>query len=223
MVGDRVHLHRPWNTSPPQHPRMRAAMTVAAMLLARSAPAAPPTSAEASRGPVRLRLDGGACTALRLDDVLPFAEVEVGHRLAPAEPDDDAILVRCTGDLVSIHATTTDKTPRSYRTDLGRTPPSIRPRVVAIAIAEVVHDLEIGPARRRAPEPEAGPERREQPLEVPVPTMPPTADTRLGLFLESSHFQRGDRWLTGGGLRFDHQEAHWSVGLDAAVIVRDEI
>ena len=202
----------------------RVLALLALALHGRAAFAAPP-SFDASRAPVRLRFDGARCTALRLDDAMPFAEVEVGRRLAAAQPDDEeAILVRCSGDLVTISATTSENVARAYRTDLTRTPPSIRPRIIAIAIAEVVHDLEINPSQRPAPlaVSEPRPESAERPLEVAPPTPLPTAATQLAVFSQADHFQLGNRWLVGGGIRFDYLQPRWSVGLDAALIGRDE-
>src|SRR5262245_54897836 len=101
-------------------------------------------AAETASGRVRLQFEAAGCTGLRLDDVLPFAQVEVGSRLAdPGDEGADPVVVKCSGDKITILAKGSDKAPRSYRTDLANTAPSVRPRIVAIAIAEVLHDLEI--------------------------------------------------------------------------------
>ena len=59
----------------------------------------------------------------------------LGQRLADASDEsDDPVVVKCTGDRITILATGVDKAPRSYRTDLASTSPSVRPRIVAIAL-----------------------------------------------------------------------------------------
>src|SRR4051794_19675246 len=99
-----------------------------------------------------MQLESTGCTGLRLDDVLPFAQVEVGSRLADASDEGAApVVVKCTGDRITILVSGPDHAPRTYRTDLANTPPSIRPRIVAIALAEVLHDLDIVPRRPDAP------------------------------------------------------------------------
>src|SRR5262249_5906676 len=121
-----------------------------ATLAALSTPVRRGMAADAPPTRVRLQLERTGCTALRLDDVLPFAQVEVGSRLADStDVDAKPVVVRCSGDWITILAPGSDKTQRSYRTDLGSTSPSVRPRIVAIAIAEVLHDLDIVP---RSPE-----------------------------------------------------------------------
>jgi hypothetical protein len=181
-------------------------------------------SAQTPSGRVRLQLDGAGCTGLRLDDVLPFAQVEVGSRLAEASDESaDPVVVKCTGDRITISATGADKAPRSYRTDLTSTSPSVRPRIVAIAIAEVLHDLEIVPRRPDAPNRVAPVIRRERAVEAPPPKpAPPKGATELSAFWQASRFQLDGRWLMGGGIRFDYAKQWWSAGLDAGAAGRIE-
>jgi hypothetical protein len=179
------------------------------------------TDASATR--VRLQLESAGCTALRLDDVLPYAQVEVGNRLAEAnDPEADPVVVRCAGDRITILAAGPDKAPRSYRTDLGSTSPSVRPRIVAIAIAEVLHDLEIVPRRPESTNRVVPIIRRERAVEPPPPAVPPKGSTQLGAFWQANRFQLDGRWLMGGGIRFDFAEAWWSAGLDAGAAARGE-
>jgi hypothetical protein len=173
---------------------------------------------------VRLQLDGSACTALRLDDVLPYAQVEVGSRLADStDPEAEPVVVKCMGDRITILVSGPDKTPRSYRTDLGSTPASVRPRIVAIAIAEVLHDLDIVPRRPDSPPNRVAPViRRERAVEPPPPKPAPKGATELAAFWQANRFQLDGRWLMGGGIRFDFAQTWWSVGLDAGAAARGE-
>jgi hypothetical protein len=196
-------------------------VSLAAALMApiRSAGAA----AEGPATRVRLQLENAGCTALRLDDVLPFAQVEVGSRLVDsADTGADPVVVRCTGDRITILVTGSDKTPRSYRTDLGNTSPSVRPRIVAIAIAEVLHDSDIVPRRPEATNRIAPIIRRERAVEPPAPKVPTKGATELAAFWQASRFQLDGRWLMGGGIRFDFARAWWSAGLDAGATAHGE-
>jgi hypothetical protein len=69
---------------------------------------------------------------------------------------------------------------------------------------------------------EPRPEGAERPLEVAPPMPLPRVATQLAVFSEADHFQLGNRWFAGGGIRFDYLQPGWSVGLDAALIGRDE-
>jgi hypothetical protein len=182
-------------------------------------------AADVSGSRVRLQLENAGCTALRLDDVLPYAQVEVGSRLADAsDPDAEPVAVKCTGDRITILVTGKDKAPRTYRTDLGSTSPSVRPRIVAIAIAEVLHDLDIVPRRPDSP-PRVAPVIRRLPRPEPVtptPLPPPRRTTELAAFFQATRFQLDGRWLLGGGLRFDYAQPWWSAGLDAAAATHAE-
>jgi hypothetical protein len=173
---------------------------------------------------VRLQFEGAGCSALRLDDVLPYAQVEVGSRLAdPSDLDADPVVVRCTGDRITILVTGRDRTPRSYRTDLGNTSPSVRPRIVAIAIAEVLHDLDIVPRRPDSPPHRIPIIRKPEPPPAPAPPTPaPEKVTELAAFWQVTRFQLDGRWLMGGGIRFDFAQTWWSAGLDAGAAARGE-
>jgi hypothetical protein len=170
-----------------------------------------------------LQLEDSGCAAMRLEDVLPYAQVEVGSRLADAtDTDAEPVVVRCTGDRITILATGPDKAPRSYRTDLGNTSASVRPRIVAIAIAEVLHDLDIVPRRPDAPNRVAPIIRRERAVEPPPPQPAPHGATELAAFWQATRFQLDGRWLMGGGIRFDFAQTWWSAGLDAGAAARGE-
>jgi hypothetical protein len=222
MVEVEMSLHEAWNSTTKVHIRTIGVIVSLAVGLslpsrcARAADDAPPAR-------VRLQLDGAACSALRLDDVIPFAQVEVGSRLADANDSDaNPVVVKCAGDRITILVTGPDKTPRSYRTDLASTSPSVRPRIVAIAIAEVLHDLDIVPRRPEAPNRVAPIIRRERSLEAPVAKPPAKGATELAAFWQASRFQLDGRWLMGGGIRFDFAQTWWSAGLDAGAAARSD-
>jgi hypothetical protein len=171
---------------------------------------------------VRLQFENAGCAALRLDDVLPYAQVEVGSRLADAtDTEAEPVVVRCTADRITILVTGPDKAPRSYRTDLGNTSPSVRPRIVAIAIAEVLHDLDIVPRRPDSPK-QRIPIIRRKTEPPPPPPPPPEGVTELAAFWQATRFQLDGRWLMGGGIRFDFAQTWWSAGLDAGAAARRE-
>jgi hypothetical protein len=201
------------------HTRSIGVIVSLAAMVAVSARAA---AAETSSGRVRLQFEAAGCTGLRLDDVLPFAQVEVGSRLAdPADDGADPVVVKCSGDKITILAKGSDMAPRSYRTDLANTAPSVRPRIVAIAIAEVLHDLEIVPRRPDTPNRVAPVIRRERgETPPPKPAPPPKGATELAAFWQANRFQLDGRWHMGGGIRFDYAQQWWSAGLDAGAAGR---
>jgi hypothetical protein len=186
----------------------------------RFSPTKPPNLAAG----VHLRLEGASCKALRLDDVMPFAVAETGGKLVKASADDaDAIVVRCADDRVIISCMAPDGAPRSYRADLAGTAPSVRPRVVAIAIGEVLHDLELVERSPAAPAVTLRPRVTSRETAAP-PARPAPLGRALqaGAFAQAMRFQRDSFWILGGGVRFDYASTWWNVGLDAAVAAHEE-
>jgi hypothetical protein len=185
---------------------------VAATLPARPAKADPTTPAR------RVHLDATRCEATSLDEVASVLRVEIFNRLVEGPSPEDAyrVTLGCAGDRVFVSVTVPGGATRSLRTDLGTTPPNVRARVVALAVAELVRDLD----RERAPSPpppHAPPDARQEQV-APVSRPPAeSAAIDLGAFAQASTFRLDGTWLAGGGLRFDYTTGRLSAGLDVAL------
>jgi hypothetical protein len=172
----------------------------------------------------------GTCAAAPSDEVMSLVRVELGTQLVDAPSETSCrVVVECWGDVVTVSVSAPERLARSHRTDLTGSPFTVRPRIVALEIAELVRDvarepevLRTAPADQHRPPTIAptpwGPER---PTETPV-RRESSAQTGLGAFALASTFRYDGRWLLGGGLRFDYSRDWLCAGLDATLATREE-
>jgi hypothetical protein len=155
-----------------------------------------------------------------MDEVLFLARIELRSQLVDA-PGNAAcrVTVVCSGARVSITARTTEGRERAHDTDLSSVSGSVRPRVVALTIAELVHDLEMAaleaPDLPPQPPPPTGP-----PIEIPPPR--PSRSIMLSAFAQASNFRFDSKWLFGGGFGGAFARGHVVAGLDATLSTRDD-
>jgi hypothetical protein len=199
------------------------AASAAADVVTSGAPAGP----QPPRRPVHI--ERTACRAAPITDVVAVLRVELGMQLVEWPPQENAyqVVIDCSDDVVVISVAIPDRGTRSYRTNLAGAPATVRPRIVALAIAEIVRDLEresvqtsrTESVRAAAPAPltalEPGAQASPQPALVDRPV-------QLGVFLQTSSFRLDGRWLVGGGVRFDYVRGWLCAGLEAAVLTADE-
>jgi hypothetical protein len=173
----------------------------------------------------------GTCEVASTDQVMSLVRVELGAQLVDAPPDTGChVVVECSGDVVTVSVAARDRLKRSHRTDLAGSPANVRPRIVALEIAELVRDVAREPEVLRTA---AVPRDRTPPDSAPGPSeglamTPSSADTpsrnrvTLTAFGLASTFRYDGRWLGGGGLRFDYARDFICAGLDATLATRQD-
>jgi hypothetical protein len=204
---------------------------VAPCLFVSAAAAEAPFLAPGASLPVHV--ETSECQGTLLEQIVPLLRVEIGPQIVDAPTDGAScrVVVECSGDQVALSATAPERPPGLQRIDLASSPPGVRARIVALAIAELVRDLLLvapaetprGGALRvdRAPGSE-GPERDR-------PAVSPRADdgaaarrTEIGAYAQAIAFASDGRWLAGGGIHFEHARGFACVGLDARMATGTE-
>jgi hypothetical protein len=190
--------------------------------LARSpALAEPPPAlrrADAPRPRLSVGIEAGECSIVAMDEVLFLAKIELRGQLVD-NPSGAAcrVNVTCSGARVTV-AARADGTERVHDTDLSSVSGSVRPRVVALTIAELVHDLEMAalePADVVPAQPPSGPP-------IVIPPEAPSRAIMLTAFAQSSNFRFDPKWLFGGGIGGAYARGPIVAGLDATISTRDE-
>jgi hypothetical protein len=168
----------------------------------------------------------GGCDAAPPGEVTAILRVELLDRLTEGPPPDDAYraTMRCAADTVEVSVAAPGGPARSLRTTVAGVPADLRARIVALAIAEIVRDLDREtPAPPPPPPPDAPARDRVEAPSPVVPSGPPaTRGIDLGAFAQASTFGSGGAWLSGGGLRFDYFGRHVCAGLAATVLTMTE-
>lgn len=178
--------------------------------------------AEAPRPKPTVSIERLDCALVAADEVLALVKIELRGQLIDAATGDAdyRIAVTCSGNRVAAIASAVDGAVREHDTDLTGVSPSVRPRIVALAIAELVHELELTPRETTPEAPRLPPERREPPVDVPA--VAPTRAIDLTAFVQTSTFHFDEKWLFGGGLGGSYSSGLFVAGLDAAIAARDE-
>jgi hypothetical protein len=179
----------------------------------------------ASRAPVHV--ERSTCAAASREDVMAVLRVEL-----PGQLVDDAgpggayeVAVDCSRAGMALSIAAPGGVRKTYRMDLSGAPAGVRPRIVALTIAEIVRDFDREPPQS-APSP--------PPVDTTAPeAVPPAPDaaTRaparsgpvsLSVLGEAASFRLDGRWLLGGGLRFEYARRWLSAGIDAVLLAADE-
>jgi hypothetical protein len=168
--------------------------------------------------PVQLE-PSSECSAAPAPELRHALRIELGARLSDA-PDRTALQVRltCTQDAVQLHVTSPRGTTRSELLALAGASPDLRPRIVALRIAELVRSVDAEAARVEV----ASTSVAAMPVTTAREAPPPRATShwRLGAFAQLLSFQRDGRWLAGAGLRVGYDWRVLSLALDAALASR---
>jgi hypothetical protein len=178
---------------------------------------APTSAAAESKGRLSVGIEVGDCSVVAMDDVLYLAKIELrGQLLDGTSGAACRVNVTCAGARVTVAAHTSDGRERIHDTDLSSVSGSVRPRVVALTIAELVHDLEMAPLEpaESAPPPSGPP--------IVLAPQAPSRSIALQAFALSSTFRFDSKWLVGGGIGGAFASGHVVAGLDATLSTRDE-
>ncbi len=174
-----------------------------------------------SKAPVRV--ERTECALAPLEDVMAVLRVEIAARLTDGPPlgAGYTIGLECADDAVTITAGVPTRPNRTYRTSLLGAPLNVRPRIVALAIAEIVRDLDRESALQSSEAPPS------PPLAVPdgrgerdggPPLQRAAHPVRMEALAQTSSFRLDGRWLGGGGLRFEYSKTHWVSGIDTLLL-----
>ncbi len=183
-------------------------------------PAAPARSTEAPRlSRLAVSIEGDACSSALVDEVLYLAKIELRTQLVDSPAGADCrVTITCAASRVAVVARTADGKGRAHETDLSEVSESLRPRVVALAIAELVHEIEITDVEPPRVEPPRVPS--EAPIEIPRAA--PRRVIALSAFAHASSFRLDQKWLLGGGIGATFGRGRFLTGIDAAIATRDE-
>jgi hypothetical protein len=164
-------------------------------------------------------IEGGACSIVLVDEVLFLAKIELHNQVVDSPLAADCrVTITCAGSRAAVVARTADGKGRVHETDLSEVSDSLRPRVVALAIAELVHEIEVTPTERARVEIARAPV--EAPIEIPRAT--PSRTILLSAFAHASSFRLDGKWLLGGGVGAAVVRGRLLAEIDAAIATRDE-
>jgi hypothetical protein len=184
----------------------------------------------ASRAPVHV--ERSTCAAASRDDLMTVLRIELPGQIVEDTAPGGAyeVAVDCVRSAVALSIAAPGGTRKTYRMDLAGAPRGVRSRIVALAIAEIVRDLDrdasAGPPEEPSPPRAADAATAE--VAPAVPEAPAPAVPRSGgpVFLsalgETASFRLDGRWLLGGGLRFEYARRWLSAGVDAVFLAADE-
>jgi hypothetical protein len=203
----------------------RAPRTLALLLLVAGASATRARVAAADPAPPKrpVAVERDTCDAVSLHDVGAILRVELFNRFVEGPPPGDAyrVAIDCAGDRIVIDVGAPGGASKSLRTTLAGTPGNVRSRVIALAVAELVRDLDGEP---RPPLPAIPKEPRERDSVPPPAPGPDRANHAVALeaFAQTSSFKANGVWLAGGGVRFDYARRRFCAGLGGAVLTTTE-
>jgi hypothetical protein len=187
-----------------------------------SATSLAPSGDEPLKTPVHI--ERSSCKTVPITEVLGVLRVELAAQLVEWPLPDKVyqVAIDCSDEVVVISVAMTKRETRSYRTNLTNAPSNVRPRIVALAIAEIVRDLDRESAKLAL----ASPVRQEVPppqtvLEPPPPKEGDTRPAQFGVFAAVSTFHFDGSWLAGGGPHFDYVYRWLCAGFDAALLEGD--
>ncbi len=195
------------------------AFVAACLLIQRAAGAAvEPPAASASEG--GLRIESSTCPHPLVEEVQHLARVELNSAGVPEGDNAPHVILSCSGRVILIRARLASGED-SRQLDLDQTDDTLRARVIALAIAELVRDT-----ASRAPPPAApAPAVVSAPPAAPAPPLLPPNESknRLVLYGKLSNFGSSFQPLYGGGLGFSHDLGRFALGLGPSVVAsKDE-
>jgi hypothetical protein len=157
-------------------------------------------------------LELSLCPAEASREIVHLTQMELGNRLR-AEAQDSTLraAVKCGEDVAELTIADPHASTRSELISLTATPEPLRPRVIALQLAELVRSIDL--QRENAQREPAPAPRTEAPLPKPVRAR----NFQLGAFAHMNSFSRDGRWLAGAGLSFGYDLRALSLGIDAAL------
>jgi hypothetical protein len=201
-----------------------ALVGVAFGVAASSAAAADLPEAPRPRTPIRVESD--ECPLVPPDELLAVLRVELPGRVLEGQvggADAVEMAIECAGDTVLVHVSAPALPARTFRTNLKGVPPNVRARIMALAIAEMVRDLDRESGR--APPAHAAAPANETPRPTLAAMRPFAARVsprvQLAALAQTSTFRLDGHWLAGGGLRFEYSVAEACAGIDAVLLGTD--
>ena len=193
-------------------------LAFALLLSVRSAVAAvEPALASKENG---VRIQSSTCPHPLVEEVQHLARVELNSAGMPEGADAPRVVLTCAERVVLIRAVL-GPVDDTRQLDLDQTDDTLRARVIALAIAELVRDT-ANRAARPTPSPPPLPEPEPEPAPAAAtpapPPLPANSQDRLVLFGKLSNFGRNFEPLYGGGLAFSHDVGRFALGLGPTLV-----
>jgi hypothetical protein len=165
-----------------------------------------------------LQIESSTCSHALVEEVQRFTRIELKNSGMGSGEHAPRVILSCS-ERTSLIRALVDGHEGSRQLDLDRTEAALRPRVIALAIAELVRDT----ARGEAVEP---PTAASTPLAPPAPEVEPAPSERPRTPLTSrlvaeaklENFGTSFQPLSGGGLGFSHDVGHFSFGLGPSLV-----
>jgi hypothetical protein len=165
---------------------------------------------------------GESCEPAAFSELMRVLRVELGAApLVSARTSAVDVQVTCTGDQVAIAARRASAPARVELLELATVPLDLRPRIVALRIAEVLRD----PTARAAPAPPSTPATalppvREAATDDASRRLAPARKFAASALAQLSFFHGDGRPLWGAGLQLAYAATGLSIALDAALATR---
>jgi hypothetical protein len=162
-----------------------------------------------------LQIESSTCSHALVDEVQRFTRIELKNSGMGSGEHAPRVILSCS-ERTSLIRALVDGHEGSRQLDLDRTEPALRPRVIALAIAELVRDT----ARGEAVEPPTAPLAPPAQEVEPAPSQRSRALPTSRLVAEAKLENFGTRFqpLSGGGLGFSHDVGRFSLGLGPALV-----
>ncbi len=164
---------------------------------------AAPSAAAAGDAAVDVRVDSVTCSRALVEETRRLTLVELNSSELPSGADAPRVFLTC-GEPTILVRVSLGKQLGTRQLDLEQTDTGLRPRVLALAIAELVRDT-----ASSEPPPPPPPRPRTQPVgkyAAPPAPVPKYSTNHLLLFAQSSNFGSHFDPLVGGGFGVSHVE-----------------
>jgi hypothetical protein len=168
----------------------------------------------AQAGSIPVHLEESSCATVPRDALEAALRVELGARVVEGDvPGTLRVRVGCPGDRALVGITHPDGRESASTTSLRGVSNDVRPRVIALTIAEIVRNLE------RLPE--AEPVKLEPPRGRPLPAPHPSPRSRIGFTAHGRSFGMLAAWLAGGGLGARRDFGAVELGMDGLLLTSE--
>lgn len=186
-----------------------------AFFLTHSAAAQAPTTAQRS-----VVVDLSRCDSALATPMLQLLRIELGERVnSAADAQSLRAVIACEPQQAALQVGSPTGLARSEQLSLSETPVDLRPRVLALQLAELVRSLD--QALQREPKTQAAPHAPMARMATPSPASPQQpARLQLGVFGQLTSFSADGRWLAGAGVRLRYEYKALALGLDGAFALR---
>ncbi len=187
--------------------------------------AVPRAAAAAGGAELDVRVDSTTCQTSLVEETQRLTLVELNSSRLALGADAPRVFLSCRESVVLIRVSLGEQVD-TRQLDLEQTDSALRPRVLALASAELVRDMAGSEPPPAPPAPPPVPpieQHREPSWRSSASAAPPReeAENRLSLFTESNNFGSHFQPLVGGGLGFSHGVRRLTLSMGSAFSTSD--